>query len=396
MIINGDFPQKFNITVRCASGVEKVLKSELFRLGYGDLPAINGGITFQGDILDVARCNVNLRTADRVYISVCEFNALTFDELFDGVYSINWGDYLPKNAKIVVNGNCVKSQLFAISACQSIVKKAIINKLSKIYNCNTFIEDGSQYKIDFYIYKNNVSILIDTSGAGLHKRGYRDLVGIAPIKETLASSLLLMSDFYYKNPFADVFCGSGTFAIEGVKIALNIAPNLNRKFDFNNWINFDNSKYNLAIEEAIDKEKRDRKIEFFASDIDPKAIKLAKRHAMRAGVDDRINFLVRDVGAFSTNLKNGTIVTNPPYGERVYDKKEADECAKKLGKIKDTYKDWSIFAISSAKNFEKMFGRKADRERKMFNSEKECRFYYYYGKKEKNNGWRKIAYRKIT
>ena len=386
MIIGCDFPHKFNITIKCASGVEKVLKTELFRLGYGDLPAINGGITFNGSAFDVARCNVNLRTADRVYINVSQFEALSFDDLFNGVYDIDWKQYLPKNAKILVNGNCVKSQLFAISACQSVVKKAIIKKLSTSYNCNTFSEDGNQYKIDFYIYKNNVSILIDTSGVGLHKRGYRDLVGIAPIKETLASALLLMSDFYWKNPFADVFCGSGTFAIEGAKIALNIAPNINRKFDFYNWDNFDNSKYKLAIEEALDKEKKDNQIEFFASDIDPKAIKLAKRHAQRAGVGDRINFIVRDVGNFTTCLKNGTIVTNPPYGERIFDKFEADECAKKLGLILDKYPDWSIFAISSAKNFEKMFGRKADRERKMFNSEKECRFYYYYGKKEKNNG----------
>ena len=194
-----------------------------------------------------------------------------------------------------------------------------------------------------------------------------------------------MSDFYYKNPFADVFCGSGTFAIEGAKIALDIAPNLQRKFDFMNWRNFDKKIYSQCFEEAKDKEKLDRKIEFFASDIDKKAIKLAKHHAEMAGLADRINFSVKDVLDFSSDLKFGTIVTNPPYGERVYDKQEAEQCVKKLGKIKEKFADWSVFAISSAKNFEKSFGKKADRERKIFNSEKECRFYYYYGQKEKKN-----------
>jgi putative N6-adenine-specific DNA methylase len=369
------------ITVTCASGSEKVLKSELERLGYPTSPAINGAITFDGDITAVARCNVNLRTADRVYKKLNEFTAETFDQLFEGVFCIPWGEIIPKDGRVLVNGKCVKSKLFAISACQSIVKKAIIEKMGKSYGGAYFSEKGATYEIDFAIHKDQACIYLNTSGQGLHKRGYRDLVGIAPIKETLASSLLLSSDFYYKRPFADPFCGSGTMVIEGAKIALNIAPNLQRKFAFNDWKNFDQRVYEQAVIEAKDKEQRDRKIEFFGSDVDPKAIKLAKRHAQNAGLADKVKFSVADVKDFSSEFKYGTIVTNPPYGERVYDIEQANECYKNFGLAMQKLPDWSVFVITSAKSFCRYFGKKPDRERKLFNSNKECRYYYYYGKK---------------
>ncbi len=370
-----------DITVTCASGIEKTVKSELARLGYNDAPAINGAITFKGDALAVARCNVNLRSADRVYIKLKEFPALDFDSLFEGVLSIPWQDIIPKDGKILVNGKSVRSKLFALSACQSIVKKAIIEKMSKSYGSSYFSEKGATYEIEFAIYKDVCSIYLNTSGAGLHKRGYRDLVGIAPIKETLASGLLLMSDFYYKRPFRDPFCGSGTLVIEGAKIALNIAPGLDRKFAFNEWKGFDKKLYDLAIEEAKDKEERSRQIDFVGSDIDPKAIKLAKRHAERAGIADKVRFEVCDVGRLKLDAPQGTIVSNPPYGERVYDKEQAEECYKNLGKALKQSPGWSAFVITSAKNFPKHFGKKPDREKKIFNSNKECRYYYYYGQK---------------
>ena len=210
-----------------------------------------------------------------------------------------------------------------------------------------------------------MSILLNTSGDGLHKRGYRDLVGIAPIKETLASALLLLSDFYKTRPFADPFCGSGTLAIEGAKIAMNIAPNIARRFAFNEWKNFDKNLYETAFCEAKDKENRDIDLNFFASDIDPKAVKLAERHAQRAGVYDKIKFSVSPVKNFKCDLSCGTIVTNPPYGERVYDKKEAEDCYKDLGKVIDGLDGWSLFAITSAKIFEKCVGNKSERERKL-------------------------------
>ncbi len=377
MIKSKDFPDQLDITLTCASGVEKVVKSELKRLGYEDVPAVNGSLTFSGTPLDVARCNLFLRCADRVYIKVNEFTATTFDDLFEGVRSTRWEEFVPPTAKIVVNGKCVKSALYAISACQSITKKAIADRLTSVYNQNLY-ENGSEYAVEFSIFKDVVSLYINTSGAGLHKRGYRDLVGIAPIKETLASAMILLSDFYYKNPFLDPFCGSGTIAIESARIALNIAGGIGRRFAFNDWDNFDQKYFDLAYEEALDKENRNQKLEFFASDIDPKAIKLAKRHAERAGVLDKINFSVCDVKNVKNNLSNGTIITNPPYGERVYDKEEASICNKELGSLYKRLDNWSAFVITSAKNFPKEFGKKPDRERKLYNSNRECKYYYFY------------------
>ncbi len=380
-----NFKDKLDILITCASGVEKVTKSELKRLGYQDVPALNGTLSFSGTALDVARCNINLRTADRVYIKIKEFPVDTFDQLFDGVLAIRWEDFLPKDACVLVNGKCVKSKLFAISACQSLIKKAVANRLCEKYGVNRLSEDGALYEIYFSVFKDVVTIMLNTSGVGLHKRGYRDLVGIAPIKETLASALVLLSDYYHARPFADPFCGSGTIAIEATKIALNIAGGVGRRFAFNDWTNFDKSLYDQALTEARDKESRSVKPEIFASDIDPKAVKLARRHAERAGLDKYINFDVKDVKYFSSDLSGGTIVTNPPYGERVYDIREAEACYKSLGQAVKKLDGWSTFVITSAKSFEKYFGKKADRERKLYNSNKECKFFYYYGKKFDNN-----------
>lgn len=386
MKLSNDFPSSFCLNVTCASGVEKVVKSELKRLGYGVVPAVNGGLCFQGDALSIARCNLFLRAADRVYIKLAEFPATTFDDIFDGVKSIRLEDFITKDAKIIVDGKCVKSKIFAISACQSVVKKAVSDRLCEIYKKVRLEETGATYSLEFSLFKDTFTLYLNTSGAGLHKRGYRDMVGIAPIKETLASALVLLSDFYKDRPFMDPFCGSGTIAIEAAKIAMNIAGGMGRKFAFNDWTNFDAKFFEQAFTEAKDKENRNLKLDFFASDIDPKAVKLAIRHAERAGVKDKIKFSVSDVKNVRCNLSAGTIVTNPPYGERVYDKKEAEICYKSLGNIYRELDDWSAFIITSANNFEKQFGKKADRERKLYNSNRECRYYYYYKKGDNKNG----------
>ncbi|MBQ8426708.1 MAG: class I SAM-dependent RNA methyltransferase [Clostridia bacterium] len=380
-----DFPDKFLVTVTCASGVEKVLKTELERQGIENVPALNGALTFLGGKEEIAKCNLNLRTADRVYIKVAEFTALDFDTLFEGVKKAEWEHFIPSDGKVTVNGKCVKSQLFATSACQSIIKKAVSDRLGQKYNLKYLPENGADYGIEFSIFKDTVSLYLNTSGKGLHKRGYRDMVGIAPIKETLASALVLFSDFYKTRPFADPFCGSGTIAIEACKIAMNIAGGKGRNFAFNDWKNFDKKVFERAYEQALDLEQRDVPLEFFASDIDPKAVKLAKRHAERAGVADKIRFSVSDVKYFRSDLKNGTIVTNPPYGERVYDMKEAEACYKSLGEVYKNLDGWSAFVITSAKAFERYFGLRADRQRKLYNSNRECRYYYYYGKRRENN-----------
>lgn len=376
-----DFPDKLELTVTCASGTESVLKKEIERLGYGNNPAENGAISFSADAYAVAEANINLRTAERVYIKVAEFDAYTFDDIFDGIVALPWENYIPEDGKLYINGKCVKSKIFAVSDTQRIINKAVAVRLCEKYGVCRLPESGAVYEIDFSLFKDKLSVLINTSGTGLHKRGYRDMVGIAPIKETLASALLFMSDFYYKRPFRDPFCGSGTFVIEAAQIALNVAPNMNRTFAFNQWQNFDAESYEKAIEKARDNVKRDREIDFAGSDIDPKAVKLAKRHAARAGLADKISFSVCDACNFEPQVSFGTIVTNPPYGIRVYDKEEAESCYRGIGKALREYPEWSAFVVTAAKNFEKNFGRRADRNRKIYNSDKECKYYYYYGKK---------------
>ena len=379
------FDKQLNLIVTCASGIEKATKKELERLGFLDTQAINGEIAVNGDGLAVAKLNVNLRTADRVYIKIAEFNAETFDDLFDGVNGVRWEDYFPKNAKVIVNGKCVRSKLFAISACQSIVKKAVVERLCRAYGVPRIDENGNVYGLEFRIFKDKCELLLDTTGTGLHKRGYRDMVGIAPIRETLASALVLMSDYYHSRPFADPFCGSGTIAIETARIALNIASGKDRTFAFNGWKNFNPNYIKRVIEEAKDKEIKNAKPQIFASDIDPKAIKLAKHHAERAGVSGVINFEVKDVKNFTSDLSFGTIVTNPPYGERVYDEQDARRCYKNFGIAYKKLDRWSAFVITSAKYFQSEFNKKADRERKLFNSNRECRYFYYYADKRENH-----------
>lgn len=381
--MNGFFDSELNISLSVASGVERALKSELIRLGYGEVPIVNGEAEIKGSGKDVAKLNLFLRTCDRVFIILAKFKAESFEELFDGAYNIGWQNFLPKDALFAVDGKCVKSKLFAVSACQSLIKKAIAKKLGEVYGVSTLPESGERYDIVFKLFKDEATILLNTSGAGLHKRGYRDLVGIAPIKETLAAALVLYSDYYFDRPFIDPFCGSGTIAIEAAKIALNVAGSDGRSFAFEKWAAFDKKYLIAAKEEAKDNEKRDRKIEIFGSDIDGKAIKLATRHAERAGLKDKIKFAVRPVSELKSEFSRGTIVTNPPYGERVYDKKEAESCYKDFGAAYKNLDGWSAFTITSDKNFERYFGKRADKIRKLYNSNKECNFYYFYGKKEK-------------
>ena len=384
--IGGDFPQSFTLSVSCASGTEHVVKKELHRLNGIDAPALNGRIEFQGDPLLMARCNLNLRAADRVYIKTGEYRAETFDELYAAVKSVRWEDYIPSDGYVYVDGRCVKSTLFATSDCQRIVKKAIADRLCGKYGFSRLPETGSEYKVDFYLFKNTVSFYLDTSGTGLHKRGYRDKVGIAPIKETLAAAMLLMSDFYKDRPFADPFCGSGTFLIEGARIAMNVAAGIDRRFAFNAWKNFDGGYYRAAYEEAKDNERRDIKPDVRGFDADKKAVELALHHAERAGLKGVVKATVSPVKDFKPWSDFGTVVTNPPYGERVYDRQDAENCYKDFGRVMKDYGGWSVFAITMHRGFERYFGRKSDRVKKLYNAEKECRYYFYYPEKEKNDG----------
>ena len=371
------FMQTYEIKVTSAMGVEGAVKKELRALGFPDAKAFDGSITLNGTSSDVARFNLFLRCADRVYIKLLSFPAETFDELFDGVYSFAFGDLLPFNAKILINGKCKNSKLFAISACQSIVKKAVLSSLSRRYRKNVFPESGETYRFEFTLEKDLFSLYLNTSGEGLHKRGWRDLVGEAPLRETLASALLSYSDFSPDLAFCDPFCGSGTILIEAAQRALNLAPGKNRSFDFVKWDFFDENAYRLAKQEALDKETPDKKLHFYGFDVNPKAVSLSLRHAERAGVRDKIHIQTQDVKNFRCSYPNGCIVTNPPYGERLLSEKEVTPLYKTLASVYHTLDNWSLFAITAAPRFEKAFGQKADRKRKLFNSNIECCYYGY-------------------
>ncbi len=368
----------YRIVTVSAFGIESVTKKELKALGVVDPKAEEGSISFSGSSLDVARLNMFLRTADRVYIEVGRFTAATFDALFDGISEIPWENHLDADGAFVVTGKSKKSALFAVSSCQSIIKKAIINRLSKHTNFKVFPETGAVFNIEFSINADVVTVLLNTSGKGLHKRGYRDLVGEAPMRETLAGALLMLSDFNPENAFIDPFCGSGTIVIEAARMALDIASGIDREFDFQKWSKFDQSVYDIARQEALDNEKRDAPLRVSGFDIDPEAIKLATRHAVRAGVKDKIHLQVRDVAELKSRFAQGTIVTNPPYGERLMDIKTVNQLYKTLGEVYRALDNWSIFVITSAPEFERYFGLRSDKNRKLFNAGKECRFYSYF------------------
>ncbi|MBR5251063.1 MAG: class I SAM-dependent RNA methyltransferase [Clostridia bacterium] len=368
----------YKLSVNCASGVEGILKRELIALGIGEQKAINGSFVFDGDANTVAICNMFLHTAEHVYLQLGEFVATNFDDLFDGIFAIDWANYLSVDASIIVNAKSVKSDLFALSAIQSISKKAIIKKLTQQTKNTVFLETGARYGIIVSVVENTVSVLLDTGGLGLHKRGYRDFVSVAPMKETLACACLLLSDFSYDIPFCDPFCGSGTILTEAGRMALGIAPGRDRDFDFCHWQNFDQQAYINAKQMALDTQKLDRKLDFFASDIDKEAVKLTNRHILRAGLMGKVTVTQKDVKDLVLPTTRGTIVTNPPYGERLMDLKDAQKVVALLGKATKNAHDWSVFAISSDGQFERAFGKRADKKRKLYNARKECNLYQYF------------------
>lgn len=369
------FDGKLNIEVAVASGIEAVVKRELLRLGYEPSGANLGRIEFEGTFEDVLRANVFLRSANRVRIELSKFKAQTFDELFDGIFAMRWQDVLTKDSKIVVDAKSVKSKLFALSAVQSIVKKAIISKLSTVYNCS-FNESGAAYCIEAAIVDDVVTVTLDTSGEGLHKRGYRTYLGDAPIRETLAAAMIQLSVWNPDRPLIDPFCGSGTIPVEASLIGLDIAPGMNRNFACEQFANAPKVREKVQ-EEALQRIKRDRQLHISGFDINKDAIKLAFKHAERAGVKDNINFQVQDMRDLSSKYAHGVIITNPPYGERLMKEDELKALYRDFGKVTAKLDEWCVYAITSYRAFEKYFGRRADKVRKLYNSELECNFYQY-------------------
>ena len=383
-------PMKLLIPV--AAGLEQITKRQLFSLGYEKAPADNGRIEVEGGWQDIARLNVFLRSGERVLILLSRFRATTFDELYEGVYAIPWEDWLTVDSRILMDGKSVQSVLAAIKAAGGVAKKAIIRRLAdKLKGAKqTFSETGARSIIGVSVYKDEVTVTLDTSGEGLHKRGYRSLAYSAPLKETLAAALI-DSTFYnpdrdLKKPFADIFCGSGTLPIEAAMKALHIAPGIHRDFDFTAWKCAETGVLGRAKEEAKDKEKRGVKPCIFASDISDKAISIAKYHAKRAGVENAIRFSVADARKFRSDEKYGVLLSNPPYGERLSEETEVRKLMGELGKVFRALPDWNAYILTSLPEFERWFGKTADKKKKLFNANLVCGFYSYFGRPPKADG----------
>ena len=378
----------YELYAPCHFGMEAVLKREIIDIGYEISKVEDGRVYFFGDDEAIVRANLWLRTTERVLINVGSFKADTYDELFEKTKAIDWSEYLTKDAKFWVSkASSVKSKLFSPSDIQSIVKKAIVEKMKSIYNISWFQEDGAEYPLRVSIYKDVVTLGLDTTGVSLHKRGYRTKVAKAPITETLAAALIMLTPWKKDRILIDPFCGSGTFAIEAAMMAMNMAPGLNREFLSQNWENMINKKlwYEL-IDEAREEVDEDVKPDIQAYDIDEAVLKAARENAANAGVS--IHIQKRDVSELTHAKKYGFIITNPPYGERLEDKESLPPLYKTLGERFRALDNWSLYMITSYEDCEKYIGRKANKNRKVYNGMIKTYFYQFEGDKppkEKSN-----------
>ena len=374
--------KQFELISPCHFGLEAVLKREIYDLGYEVTATENGKVTFTGDAETIARSNIWLRTTERVMLKAGEFKAASFDELFDRTKEIPWEEYIPKDGKFwVTKATSINSQLHSPSDIQSIMKKAMVNRLGEHYGVSHFEETGASYPLRVFLHNDVVTVAIDTSGESLHKRGYRTMTAKAPITETLAAALILLTPWHKDRILVDPFCGSGTFPIEAALMAANIAPGMNREFISEEWENLIPKKcWYDALDEANDLRNTEVETDIQGYDIDPEIIKAARINAEQAGVDKMIHFQERAVSALSHPKKYGFIITNPPYGERL----AADDIAsvyRSLGERFAALDDWSLYMISAFPDAEKCIGRKADKNRKIYNGMMKTYFYEFLGKK---------------
>lgn len=373
--------KSFDLIATSAMGLEAIVAKEVRDLGY-ECKVDNGKIMYKGDEKTIARSNLWLRTADRIKIQVGEFKATTFDELFENTKALPWEEFLPVNAEFPVSGKSVKSKLFSVPDCQAIVKKAIVDRLkSKYKQVSWFTENGSLFKIEVSILKDIVSLTIDTSGAGLHKRGYRTEQGVAPLKETMAAALIKLTNWNPDKPFIDPFCGSGTIPIEAALIGQNIAPGFNREFVAESWDWFDSKIWEESRIEAEDLAKYDQPLDIMGSDIDHRMVEIAKINSFEAGLGDAIHFKQMQVRDISTKKEYGVIVGNPPYGERLGEKKAVEQIYKEMGQAFEKLDTWSIYIITSHPDFERFYGKPATKKRKLFNGFIRTDYYQYWGKR---------------
>ncbi|MCI7725741.1 MAG: class I SAM-dependent RNA methyltransferase [Clostridiales bacterium] len=367
----------YEFSVPTLFGLEGIAGDELRRLDIENVRVENGRVLFSGDERALAKANVCLRTGERVLLVLADFQATTFEQLFQGVYHANLEDFIPKDGAFPVKGHCLSSQLMSVPDCQAIVKKAASRRLGEKYGVSWLPETGAKYQLQFSIMNDRVQLFLDTSGPGLHKRGYRAVGNDAPLRETLAAAMVTLTRYRGRDFVWDPFCGSGTIPIEAALIAKNRAPGLDRSFAAQKWKNMDSKLWLDAADEAMDKEFHGA-YDIWGGDIDPAAIELAKHNAELAGVEDCIRFEVADAGKFHRDSEYGQLVTNPPYGERLLEKKEAEELYRVFGAAMRTMPPkWRILVLSSHTEFERCFGRPADKKRKLYNGMLKCDVFQY-------------------
>lgn len=377
--------KKIELIATSTFGLESVVAQEVKNLGYEDVSVENGKITYTSDLAGIPRSNLWLRSADRIKWKIAEFNAYSFDELFEKTKELPWGEIMPQNAHFPVTGKSIKSQLFSVSDCQAIVKKSIVEKMKMKYKMEWFPEDGADYTIEVALLKDVVTLTIDTSGSGLHKRGYRRLHNEAPMKETMAAGLILLSRWKPDLPLIDPFCGSGTIPIEAALIGRNIAPGLNRSFASQTWSNIPQSLWGDAIEEALDLANHDQPLSITGSDIDKETIELSKHNAGEAEVDDAISFKHKDLTQLETNEKYGYIICNPPYGERLGEEREVEQLYQRMGRVFGKLNTWSTYVFTAHEGFENIYGKKASKKRKLYSGNIRCDFYQFFGPRPPRN-----------
>ena len=375
--------KNFELIAPCHFGLESVLKREIYDMGYEIIQVEDGRITFEGDAEAICRGNIFLRTTERVLLKVGRFHATTFEELFQGIKALPWEDYIPADGKFwVTKASSIKSKLFSPSDIQSIVKKAMVERMKQEYDMDWFPEDGASYPVRIFLMKDEVTVTIDTTGESLHKRGYRTMTSKAPLKETLAAALILLTPWKADRILVDPFCGSGTFPIEAAMIAANIAPGMKRHFLAETWDNLiPKELWQECFMEAEEMVNTDIEVDVQGYDIDGDVIKAARENAKRAGVEELIHFQQRPVKELHHPKKYGFIITNPPYGERLEEKEALPALYKEIGMAYQNLDAWSLYMITSYEDAEKYIGRKADKNRKIYNGMLKTYFYQFLGPK---------------
>ena len=373
---------EFTYVATCLFGLEKLLGEEIDALGYQRIDTMDGRVTFKGDLAAIVRCNIWLRFAERVYIVMGSFQAETFEQLFQGTKNLPWENWIGARDAFPVKGHSIKSKLFSLPDCQSIVKKAVVERMKAAYRLGWFEESSVLYQIEFFIFKDRATLMIDTSGTPLHKRGYRTEANGAPLRETLAAALAAISRPREDVLFWDPMCGSGTIAIEAAMIMANIAPGMSRPFAAEKFPQISPVLWREERAKAKAAIKADAEFEVYASDIDPETVEVTKENCRRAGVTKWVKAFVRDAREIKTGGRRGTVVCNPPYGERLMTMEEAENLYRQMGRHFATLDSWQIYVLTSHEGFERLYGRRADKVRKLYNGMIPCTYYQFFKKQD--------------